>query len=104
MSTNATRTAEVVLAVQQALLGEVTPNLRAVIVARHDASSVFVVAYFDAEPSELEREAMSRVETELLARFPEDHVVQVDVVQLGEPELIPKEGIWTYRRWEASQS
>jgi hypothetical protein len=93
------RRCRVLLAVQQALLGEVTANLRAVTV-EHGDTWLRLQAFFDREPDEGDVEAMSLVETQLLAHFPESHDVTVEIATLREPALIPKDRTWAYHRRE----
>lgn len=83
------RHCEVLLAVQLALLGEVTPNLRAVTVEYLDIS-IQVESLFDGPPSEDELEGMACAETEVLALFPESHTVSWTVRNLPGPNPIPK--------------
>jgi hypothetical protein len=91
------------LAVQSALLGEVTRSLRAVVVDHYTDTSISIVAYFDARAGEDEHEALNRAETQLIARFPEAHTISVSSVELPEPLPIPRQGLWAYCRWEASR-
>ena len=63
------RKQEVLVAVQQALLGEVSPHLRAVTVD-FDATNLWLKCYYDGEVDDVDRESMSQVETELVAYFP----------------------------------
>lgn len=93
------RRCEVLLSLQRALLGEVSPNLRAVTVSYTD-SSVQFEAYFDGEISDEDREAMSMVETEVMADFPSSHVITHEVKRLDAPALIPKDRTWAYYRKE----
>ncbi|HZN96007.1 MAG TPA: hypothetical protein VFB81_25000 [Myxococcales bacterium] len=94
-----TRRYEVLLAIQQALLGEVSPNLRAVTVS-YTETSLHFEAYFDGEVHDEEREAMSLVETELMAEFPSTHSLSHQVIRLDTPALIPKDRTWVYFRKE----
>ncbi|WP_437480736.1 hypothetical protein WME75_36185 [Sorangium sp. So ce1014] len=93
------RRCAVLVAVQQALLGEVTANLRAVAVT-YDNKSIRLEAYFDGEISDEDEEAMSLVETELIAAFPEDHATDVSLIRRPAPEPIPKNRIWAFHRKE----
>lgn len=93
---------QVLVAVQQALLGEVSAQLRAVIVS-YDDSSIHLDCYFDGDISDADREAMSCVETELIAGFPEAHSVTHSVNRADYPNPIPKEGIWAFFRKENLQ-
>lgn len=94
------RRCSVLVTSQQALLGEVTTNLRAVSVKSYDSSSLHLVAFFDSTLNEQDKEAMALVETELLAAFPENHHLVFEVKVWPEPKLIPKDHIWIYCRKE----
>lgn len=93
------RRCEVLLSLQRALLGEVTPNLRAVTVA-FTGDSIHFEAFFDGPIGDEEREAMSLVETEVLADFPPEHRVTHQLVRLDAPTLVPKDRTWAYHRKE----
>jgi hypothetical protein len=89
----------VMLALQQALLGEVSPNLRAVVVTC-DSKSIFFECFYDRVIFETNQESMSQVETELLALFPEDHNISYRLTRSDFPCSIPKVGLWAYYRKE----
>ena len=72
--------ADVMLALQKGLLGEVTPSLRSVDV-RFVQSGLHCRAYFDGEPSEEEREGMSRLETQLYADMPVGFEITLEVLR-----------------------
>lgn len=94
-------TQQVLLALQQALLGEVPNTLRAVTaVVGHRCVSVD--AYFHGPISDDDLESMSLVETELVADLPEEMEIVVNSVRLDHPALIPKEDgrIWVFLRKE----
>src|SRR5262245_44731685 len=97
MNENSNRRCAVLVAVQQALLGEVTVNLRAVAVT-YDERNILLEAYFDGEITEEDNEAMSLVETEIIAAFPEDHAIDVKLIRRPAPQLIPKDRIWAFHR------
>lgn len=99
MKENNNRRCAVLVAVQQALLGEITANLRAVTVI-YDEKSILLEAYFDEEATGEDKNAMSLVETELIAAFPEDHAIDVKLVRRPTPQLIPKDRIWAFHRKE----
>jgi hypothetical protein len=90
---------EVLVSVQQALLGEVSPLLRAVTVD-FDATTIRLKCYYDGDVDPTDRESMSQVETELIAYFPESHSIVVDVIAKNYPEPIPKGVIWAFFRRE----
>jgi hypothetical protein len=91
----------VLVALQQALLGEVSAQLRAVTV-RYDDTSIHFESFYDGEVSDDDRESMSCVETELIAYFPEDHRITCEIHRLDYPALIPKDRVWVYYRKEDS--
>jgi hypothetical protein len=99
MNRVAHRHREVLLAVQQALLGEVTAKTRAVLLA-YDATTVDVEFLCD-DIAEEEQEAASLVETELVADFPADHRVTVHLSRRPAPLPIPKDRIWVFYRKES---
>lgn len=69
------RRCEVLLAMQQALLGEVTAHLRAICVSYCD-HSIHFEAYFDGIITDDDRDRMSLVEAEVMALFPSTHVIK----------------------------
>lgn len=93
------RRCTVLLTIQQALLGEVSSNLRAVLVS-YAESSLHFEAYYDGEIGEDEREAMSMVETELMSQLASTETVTHALVRSDLPELLPKDRIWVYYRKE----
>ena len=89
----------VVLALQRALLGAVTPNIRAVtMTTRTDRVSVDV--YYDGAPTTDDRESMAVVETELIAALPEHFDVDFNLNRLDAPLPVPKDQVWIYFRKE----
>lgn len=100
MSMVEVRLCEVLLSLQRALLGAVGVRLRAVTVG-YAETSVHFDAYFDGAVDEDDREAMSQVETEVMADFPSSHSVTHTVIRLDAPEPIPKDCTWVYFRKEA---
>ncbi len=94
------RATDVLLAIQDALLGAIAANLRA-ITARWDQSSIHFDAYFDGEVTDEDRETMAIVDTEVLAGFPETHTVTHTVHRVDFPAQIPKSGKFVFLRWEA---
>jgi len=99
MTSDDTRRCEVLLSLQKALLGEVTPNLRAVTV-RHDDASMHFEAFFDGPIGAEEREGMLLVETEVLAELHSRFRVTHALVRLDAPAPIPKDRAWVYFRKE----
>lgn len=93
------RQKDALLAVMMGCLGEITPRMRAVS-ARCDETSISVRVYVDGEVVEEEREAVSLIETEVLAAFPDGHRVAVECLRLDAPAPIPKDAYFVYCRHE----
>ncbi len=85
------------MAVQNALLGEVSSKLRAVVVL-YNETEVKLLCYYDGEISEEDNESISLIHTELIALFDEDNSVDVTAERLDYPQIIPKIGAWVYLR------
>lgn len=93
------RKAEIRLSAQRALLNEVPPTLRAVVLSVEE-QSVEVRCYFDGPISEEDRESISCVETEMLAdREPHEEVI-ARCIRLDTPASIDDSGVWVYARRE----
>lgn len=93
------RKCEVLLSLQRALLGEVGSNLRAVTVT-YSGTTIHFDAFVDGEVTDEEREAMSLVETEVMADFPSTDKITHQVMRLDTPNLIPQDRTWVYYRKE----
>src|SRR3990170_5978301 len=71
-----TRRTEVLLSVNRALWGKVSPQLREVKV-KDDTGTVLIKVYFDGPISRADRDAMAEVGTEVVADLPEDNTVRL---------------------------
>ena len=98
MQTNQMRS-HVILSVERALLGEVSPTLRGVTVG-WEGHSIKLLCYYDGSISEEDRESMSCVQTEVMADFP-DLQIELEVVRYDPPKEMKSLGAWVYRRREA---
>ena len=92
---------EVLLSLQTALLGEVSPNLRGV-TCDWDTSRLVIHCIFDGVILEEDRESMECVATELIAYFPEDYQVLLECIRKDAPQplqtcMLKK---WVYWRRE----
>lgn len=87
------------LALQVALLGEITGNMRGVAVIYDDTTLRFQI-FFDGAPTGGEHDSVSSIETGLLALFPPDHEILGQWVHLGFPLPLPKDVHFAYRRKE----
>ncbi len=94
----------VLLTLQVALLGEVSPQLRAVVCSWGNAD-IHVRAVFDGEIKNDDWESMNDVEAEVIASFPK-HKVHLECVRRDAPESL--RDLWlmamVYRRRESSSS
>jgi hypothetical protein len=94
------RRCQVLVAIQQALLGEIDRSLRAVIAA-WGQSDIHLRFFFDRAITDDDRESVALVETEIYATMPEGETVRSELIHLPEDNLIPKEHTWVYFRKEA---
>lgn len=86
--------------IQVALLGSVTPNLRAVFVEYVDNQGR-IFFYFDHPPSEEEVELANIVETEFRSDFPlKGYRVDHTIIHLPNPSTLPRQGTLVYSRYE----
>lgn len=90
---------EIKNSIQRALLGHVTPNLRAVGVNLEENTKSVLTFYYDQEPSEDEQELASLADTEFIADFPWN---QTDwgVITWPYPKSIPDTHLKIYQRYE----
>lgn len=93
------RRREVLVEVQQALLGEISRRVRAVAV-EYDESRIHLDFFYDGAITGEDREAAACVETELMAVFPESHGITSSTHRRDYPEPIPKEKTWVFFRKE----
>lgn len=93
----------ILLSLQRALLGEITPSLRGVTVG-WDSSEIIIHCFFDGEISYENRESMEVVATEVMADFPE-HKVSVQCFRKDTPESLNSYALkaWVYHRHETRQ-
>lgn len=90
----------VLLSLQRALLGEISPNIRG-ITCSWDTSIITIHCYFQAEISDDDRESMECVATEVIADFPEHRVI-LECKRLDMPASLNPYTLsaWVYRRKE----
>ncbi|WP_368540820.1 hypothetical protein [Enterobacter soli] len=88
------------LSLQRALLGNVTPNIRAVI-AELTGKSISILFYFEGEVDDDDEELASVIETEIIADFDDDFTVYTAVQRLDYPQRIKNtNGLLAYLRKE----
>lgn len=91
---------KVLLSLQVALLGEITPNIRG-ITCGWSTSLIRIHCYFQGEINDDDKESMECVETEIIAGFTE-HEVNLECKRLDLPEPLNPHTLsaWVYRRRE----
>lgn len=99
MSTLQNSVVDARLSIQRALLGEISPQLRAVVFSIV-GKNIDVRFYFDGLISEADVESASCVETEIIADYEAEDVVTVRCIRLDAPETIDDDGTWVYQRRE----
>ena len=94
----AARTA-VLLSLQRALLGSISPSLRGVTVG-FDPGRARVICYFHGEISEDDAEVMEDAQTMMLADLWPDQEVEFKLVRCDEPLEMNRLDDWVFRRRE----
>ncbi|MCB1181659.1 MAG: hypothetical protein KDK55_06545 [Chlamydiia bacterium] len=89
---------------QVALLGSITPNLRAVIIA-FDNESIRLFFYYNNAPSEEEEELAEEVASEIISDCTE-YMIETEKITVAYPQKIPekKDGVYVYFRHEDSDT
>ncbi len=78
----------VLLTLVKALLGEISPELRAVSI-KWDSTTISIFFFFHEKISEKNYESAECVATEVISAFPE-HKLQVTIEQIDYPEPFPQ--------------
>lgn len=87
--------------IQRGMLGNVTPNLRALYVVFENPKSFELIFYFDKPPSVDEEEFASLVDTDVLSDFPSPYFkTGFSTLVFPSPNKILSEGYCVYRRYE----
>jgi hypothetical protein len=87
------------LSIQRALLGEVFPDLRAVVFSMSDLT-LDIRFYSDGPISPDDEESVSCVESEILADYEEEYTITARCIRLDSPSPINDGGVWVYKRRE----
>jgi hypothetical protein len=91
---------EVLGSVRRALIGNVTPNLRAVYVDLEE-ELITLLFYYNDPLSEDEEELASLTDTEFISDFPSpEYKTDCKVHVIPYPQKIEKKGYCVYRRYE----
>ncbi|MDF2549554.1 MAG: hypothetical protein K0S07_621 [Chlamydiales bacterium] len=92
---------DILCSIQRALLGNVTPNLRAVNVKLKGEHAIELIFYYDEQPDEDEEELANLTDTEFMADFPSpEFSTGFKVLTIPYPQKIPDEGRCVYLRFE----
>jgi hypothetical protein len=97
----------VALSLQSALVGRVSPNLRAVAAGWDLARrTVRIRCYFDGPISEDDIDRMVDVQIEVYAQFSDDYRVELETERHDAPLSLGGKGLqrWAYMRLEPSQA
>lgn len=88
------------LSVQRALLGNLAPNIRAV-VAKLSGKNIGLLFYFEGPVGDDDEELVSVIETEVIADFDENFIVDTTIQRLDYPQPINNtNGLLVYLRKE----
>lgn len=91
----------IAMSVMRALLGEITSNVRTVLVRVSSDDEFLIEFYMDGDVSKEFIEAASCIETEVIADFPDEFDISHKVVRLDAPAKIPVgDGILIFLRKE----
>ncbi len=93
--------ASVLLSIQRALLGEITPNIRGITCA-WSKSEIKIRCYFEGEITDENEESMDCVEGEIMADFPNIKLIDLKCLTINMPESLNKHTLmsWVYMRKE----
>ncbi|WP_061249968.1 hypothetical protein [Leptospira alstonii] len=90
----------VLLSAQRALLGNISPNLRAVSIGFTE-QSISIRFYYETQPSEIEYDLVDSITSEILADF--DHINNIDeeiIVTQEKANQLNGLNDWIYLRFE----
>ncbi len=90
---------KVCLSIQRALLDKVTSNLRRVSFQLVD-HLISLYFYYSDEPSETERELANDAEAEVIADFPKEYTIEIELSAVLFPLKINSYGRIIYNRFE----
>lgn len=90
----------VLLSIQVALLGEITPNIRGITCAWNE-SVIDIHCYFEGEITEEDEDSMDCVATEVIADFPK-HTIDLQCITVNMSESLGRHRllVWVYMRKE----
>lgn len=88
------------LSIQRALLGEITPNIRGITCDLYD-SQIIIRCYFEGQVTKDNKESIDSVEAEVIADFPK-FAIDLQCLMVNKPESLEqyKLSAWVYMRKE----
>ena len=89
---------DLLLSVQQALLGEVGSSLRGVAV-EWQKNKIIIYFYNEGLISDDLRDDYSCVGTEVIADFP-DAIIREEIIRIDTPHKLPSHDFWAFRKRE----
>jgi hypothetical protein len=90
---------EVCLSIQRALLDKITPNLRRISFLLGE-NLIKLFFFYDAKPSEIEKELVGDISAEVISDFPESYKINCELIDVKYPEKINSKGRIIFNRFE----
>ena len=89
------------LSIQRAILGVITPNIRGITCALNN-SQIIIRCYFEGQITEENEESMNSVEAEVIADFPPDFTIDLQCIATNKSESLEQHRLlaWAYKRKE----
>lgn len=88
------------LSVHRALLCAIPKNLKGLRVVIEENNKLLWQAFFDAEPTEVEKEVLRIASTEVLADYPDIHIIEEEFLYHPASLNIHSIEEWAFVRWE----
>lgn len=89
----------ILLSTQRALLGTVTPNMKAITIG-YDKTSFILRVYFSSQPSEKEMELLTEITSEIAVDVPNfTEFKEEAIVSEERPNKLEKLDEWVYRQF-----
>ncbi len=93
---------EVLLSIQRALVGAITPRMRAITIGFKSNTNIPLRVYFESQPSEEEFDVINTITGEVAGDFPEidDFPEEIIVNSTTKVNKLPVLDAWVYMRYE----
>ncbi|PIC87160.1 hypothetical protein CSV72_04070 [Sporosarcina sp. P20a] len=88
------------LSIHRALFCAIPKNLKGLRVVIEENNKLIWQAFFDAKPTEEEKEVLSIASTEVLADYPDIHTIEEEFLYHPAPLNIQAIEEWAFVRWE----